>query len=41
MDVLKPTRKVEIAKDLLENFAKQYDRTSDPILIHALLDISR
>ena len=41
MDVLKPSRRVEIAKDMLETFAKQNDTTSDPILIHALLDVSR
>ncbi len=41
LDVLKPSRKVEISKDLLDAFARTHKPTNDPILIHTVFDIAR
>ena len=41
MDCIRPSRRVEMCKDLLEGFGKKNETTSDPVLIHALLDLSR
>lgn len=41
MDLLPATRRLALAKDLLEALAKKGRPIADPLLIHALLDIAR
>lgn len=41
LDVLKPSRKVEICKDILDTFARTHASTNDPILIHTVFDLAR